>query len=166
MTGRDITRLSTFLGLSVPQVMRALDFYVLSIGETIPDGLREIPSVDTERGPAFVAFRRMENHECVFLKEDLCMIHPIRPSVCVSFPFVFSGEKRDISWGLNAMKEICPGLDTGPEVVASELEETAVAVLDDIRVYQEFSEEWNKIEENPTAQSFVEAVISDPRFDF
>ncbi len=166
MTGRDITRLSIFLGLSVPEVMRALDFYILSPGETIPDGLKQIPSVITERGPAYVALRKMENHECVFLEEDLCMIHPIRPSVCVSFPFVFSGETKDISWGLNAMNEICPGLGTGPEVNASELESTAVAVLDDLRVFREFSEEWNKNDKSPSAKSFVEAAISDPRFDF
>ena len=92
--------MSFSLGFSVDETLRALDFYVVPGGQEIPEGLKEIPSINTERGPAWVALKKMNGAECVFLKDSLCMIHRIRPSVCVSFPFVFKdgdGELERVS---------------------------------------------------------------------
>jgi len=156
--------MSFSLGFSVDETMRALDFYIVPRGQEIPQGLKEIPTVNTERGPAWVALKKMDGNECVFLKDCLCMIHRIRPAVCVSFPFVFKEVDGELEWGLSAKKEICPGIGTGPEIEPSELEVTAESVLDDLREFREFVNEWNARSEEVTARSFVEAVLSDPRF--
>ncbi|MHA2433627.1 MAG: YkgJ family cysteine cluster protein [Candidatus Thorarchaeota archaeon] len=164
LTGKDIKRMSLFLGFSADEILRPLDFYLVPSGEEIPKGLKEIPSINTERGRAFVALTRMDSNECVFLKNNLCMIHSIRPSVCVAFPFVFREDDGELEWGLSAKKEICPGLGAGPEIEPSELEAIAEAVLEDLRVFREFVKEWNAKAEDATARAFVEAVLSDPRF--
>ncbi|OLS31262.1 MAG: hypothetical protein ThorAB25_04430 [Candidatus Thorarchaeota archaeon AB_25] len=151
------------LGLESSEVIRAFDFYLLSSSDS-PEGLRDTPVVNTEQGPAHVALKKMENGDCIFLKDNLCMIHTIRPMVCMSFPFVFWDGGDEKTWGLSAMKEICPGLGSGPEVEISDLRELADAVLEDIALFKEFAEEWNRNEENPTVEHLVDTILSDQRF--
>ncbi|MHA2353322.1 MAG: YkgJ family cysteine cluster protein, partial [Candidatus Thorarchaeota archaeon] len=162
VTGRDIVHISMGLTLGPSEVIRALDFYLVS-GIESPEGLRDFPVVNTEKGPAYIALKKMENGDCVFLKDNLCMIHQIRPSVCMSFPFVFSNDDGNTAWGLSAMKQICPGLGSGPEVRVSELRELAVSVLEDLTLHNDFAKEWNR-ERNPTAARLVEKILTDPRF--
>jgi Fe-S-cluster containining protein len=156
--------MSFSLGLSVDDTLRAIDFYVVPAGQEVPDGLKGIPTVKTERGPAWVALKKLDGEKCVFLKENLCMIHRIRPSVCISFPFVFKEEDGEFEWGLSAKKEICPGLGIGSEVEPAELEATAVSVLEDIREFTDFVKEWNENNKDGTARGFLEAVLSSSRF--
>lgn len=163
VTGRDIARISQGLGLSADELIRAFDFYLVS-GEDAPKGLRDIPAVNTEQGRAYVALKKLENGDCVFLKDNLCMIHAIRPAVCMSFPFVFWDKGNENTWGLSAKKEICPGLGDGPEVDVSDLRELAVVVLEDLTLYKNFAEEWNRDQNIPTAKLLVETILSDLRF--
>jgi hypothetical protein len=77
---------------------------------------------------------------------------------------MFREKDGTTTWGLSAMKEICPGLGRGPEIMTGELEDTSTPVLRELAVYREFSSEWNEKEANPTALSLIEAILSDPRF--
>ena len=163
VTGRDVVRISRGLNLGPTEVIRALDFYLVSSHKP-PEGLRDFPAVNTERGLAYIALKKLENGDCVFLKDNLCMIHLIRPAVCVSFPFVFRKDNDENTWGLSARKEICPGLGNGPVVVLSDLNELAVMVLEDISVYQTFVERWNDEEKTPTVKGLIAAILSDPIF--
>ena len=163
VTGHDLARLSNGLGFGSREVIKALDFYLTS-GKKPPAGLRDIPSIRTEHGFAYIALKKMENGDCVFLKDNLCMIHPIRPGVCMSFPFVFKGDKAGTTWGLSAKKEICPGLGVGSEVKGEDLSELAASVLDDLSQFRSFAQEWNRDEQNPTASRLIDTILSDPRF--
>ncbi|MFX1559489.1 MAG: YkgJ family cysteine cluster protein [Promethearchaeota archaeon] len=163
VTGRDISRIAKGLTLGPSEVIRALDFY-LSSGIEIPHGLRDYPVVNTEKGPAFIALKKLENGDCVFLKDNLCMIHTIRPAACRSFPFVFSNNDDSTFWGLSALKQICPGLGVGPRVKDSELKELAISILEHLDIYNEFAKEWNQEEEEPTAARLIDKILSDPRF--
>ncbi|MHA1289761.1 MAG: YkgJ family cysteine cluster protein, partial [Candidatus Thorarchaeota archaeon] len=89
VTGSDIVKIGAVLGLGPNEILKALDFHIVSDGMTTPVGLERMSSVATERGLAFMALKKMDNDDCIFLKEDLCMIHPVRPLVCKSFPFTF-----------------------------------------------------------------------------
>ena len=120
-------------------------------------------SLITEKGFAFVALNKLENGDCVFLKDDLCMIHTFRPIVCRSFPFVFQDAGDHRKWGLSAMKEICPGLGTGPKVVGSDLIDLADTVLEDLILFREFAEAWNDTQD-PSVQKLIESILSDTRF--
>ncbi|RDE12052.1 MAG: hypothetical protein C4K49_10890 [Candidatus Thorarchaeota archaeon] len=164
VTGKDLNRISQALGLSAGELLRALDFYVLKEDEAVPMGLRDIPRVNTERGAAYVALRKTPNGDCVFLQDNLCLIHAARPSACRAFPFVFQEDKGGLAWGLSAVKEICPGLGRGPQVSASNLYETGNEVLEEISISKEFIDEWNRNAQTPSAISYVEAVLRDGRF--
>jgi len=164
VTGNDIVRIASVLGLSSDEVLKALDFYILSEGLETPIGLERIPSVKTEKGPAYIAIKKMDNGDCIFLKDDLCMIHPVRPVVCKSFPFSFSDSSGTWSWGLSAKKEICPGLGTGPLISENEIRELAEKILPEIRIYKEFTDEWNTNQTSPTAAKLLKTIIEDIRF--
>jgi Fe-S-cluster containining protein len=164
LNGADVVRIAQALRLGAMDMLRVVDFLVLGEGVQRPKGLEGTPAVMTERGPAFLALRKLKTGHCVFLEENLCMIHPARPSVCRSFPFVFRRDLKGTYWGLSAQKEICPGLGVGPEVSESELSVLAAAVLDDMDSYHEFAAEWNQGESHPTAIRLVSAIMSDSRF--
>jgi len=164
VTGSDIVKIAAVLGLGPDEMLKALDFYVMSNDQSTPVGLEKFPSVSTEGGLTFVALKKMENGECVFLKEDLCMIHPVRPVVCRSFPFVFDEADGHRTWGLSAKKEICPGLGTGPQVSEDEIDTLADTILPAIQTYKEFVKEWNENQISPSALEFLKAILSDTRF--
>jgi len=164
VTGSDIVRFASVLGLSSDDMLKALDFYILSMGLPIPIGLERISSVETEKGAAFIALKKMDNGDCIFLKDNLCMIHPVRPAVCRSFPFTFTESGGDLSWGLSAKKEICPGLGTGPQVSENEIEELAGAILPEMLIYKEFTDEWNSNQRSPNVVELLKSIINDIRF--
>jgi Fe-S-cluster containining protein len=110
LTGRDLVKLSQNMGLSSKDLLRAVDFYILRKDEQVPIGLRNVPSILTERGMAYIALKKIDEGSCIFLKDDLCMIHTYRPAACRAFPFVFEMDNDGIAWGLSALKDICPGL--------------------------------------------------------
>jgi Fe-S-cluster containining protein len=159
VTGLDVARLGAGLGLNAIELTRALDFYVLDDDESIPDGLRHIPRISTEKGLAYVALRKLENGDCVFLNDDLCMVHTIRPAVCRSFPFIFRKGDKDLMWGLSAMKEICPGLGEGEEVSISFLHELSIEVLSEMDSFALISEEWNKKGSEHSAVDYIIFVL-------
>ncbi len=164
VNGRDIARLAYALGLSASQMMRALDFYVVPEDEAIPMGLQDTPSVLTEKGPAYPALKVLEDDSCVFLKDNLCMVHPVRPSVCRSFPFVFERVDGDMKWGLHALVEICPGMGRGDLVTEKELGAIGAAFLEEWSLYREFVDEWNIERNTHSAVGFIRAILEDPRF--
>ncbi|MHA2132321.1 MAG: YkgJ family cysteine cluster protein [Candidatus Thorarchaeota archaeon] len=159
VTASDIARLGVGLGLNAIELTRALDFYILDDDESVPDGLHHIPRISTEKGLAYVALRKLENGDCVFLNDDLCMVHPIRPAVCRSFPFTFRKGGKDLMWGLSAMKEICPGLGEGEEVSICFLHELSREVLSSMDAYDLVSEEWNKTGPEYSAVDYVIFVL-------
>jgi Fe-S-cluster containining protein len=164
LTGSDLAKLSQSLALSSNELLRAIDFYILNEDEEPPIGLRNIPCVKTERGMAYLALKKLGNGDCIFLKDNLCMIHSFRPSACRSFPFVFEMHDDGILWGLSALKDICPGIGTGSEVSFEELKELGLTVIESIQIFREFTEEWNRNEEHPTTLLLLKTILSDPRF--
>jgi Fe-S-cluster containining protein len=163
VTGYDIFRISTALGLSPDETIRALDFYIIDESNPIPTGLVGIPSPNTERGLVIIALKKMENGDCIFLKDNLCMIHTLRPIVCRSFPFVFQENTDGRTWGLSAAKHICPGLGVGSKVSEREIQDLSALVLGSIETYRTFINEWNSLPTS-TALELIRTIISDPRF--
>lgn len=164
MTGHDVARLARGLNLSPPETLRALDFYLLDTVEIVPLGLREIPAVMTEHGLAYMALKKIDDGSCVFLSDDLCLIHAIRPSACVSFPFTFRVVAGSIMWGLSAKKELCPGIGKGEPVSELELYQLAAPVIEELSLYSEFVSQWNASEIKHTAAGFVKAILESPLF--
>ncbi|MCA9003387.1 MAG: YkgJ family cysteine cluster protein [Planctomycetes bacterium] len=68
----------------------------------------------------------MEGPDCFFLDEKgHCRVYPVRPRQCRSWPFWEENLKPGVWQG--PMKEICPGLDSGPRVSADEIDRIARA---------------------------------------
>ena len=59
VTGRDIARMAMGFGFGSDEVIRALDFYLIS-GKETPKGLRDFPSIITEHGRAYIALKKLD----------------------------------------------------------------------------------------------------------
>ncbi len=163
LTGSDLVRMSRSLDLDHRALMRAIDFYTLEPDAPVPVGLRHIPSVETENGRAFVALRKLEGGDCIFLLDNECMIHPARPDACRSFPFFFQ-EQDGLKWGFSAMKDICPGLGNGPEVDSRDLTALARAATTSLATHRAFVEDWNRGRTSHAAADFIKRALDDLRF--
>jgi Fe-S-cluster containining protein len=163
LTGCDIAQISRALELSPEETLRALDFYIVDKNQSTPRGLQDIPAPMTERGPAFIALKKMDNGDCIFLKDNLCMIHAIRPLACKSFPFTFSERADEQFWGLSAAKHICPGLGTGPSVQAADLLKLSREVRKSLHEYGKFVNKWNK-RLRPNSLDLIRAIVSESVF--
>ncbi len=47
---------------------------------------------------------------CIFRKEELCSIHPVKPRMCRAWPFIESVIKDPQNW--HVMAGVCPGMRT------------------------------------------------------
>ena len=160
VTNSDILRIAMILELSSPNMLRALDFYILDESTPTPIGLEKIPYIITEQGRAYVALKKMENGDCIFLKDNQCMIHSIRPMVCRAFPFVFSRNNNELNWGLSSKKAICPGLGVGERMSEKELISLAEEILEELETFQKFANSWNNKSEAKTAFGFISEVLT------
>ena len=50
-----------------------------------------------------------EDGFCIFWKNKLCSIHPVKPKMCKDWPFLKNVIKRPKNWLV--MAEICPGIN-------------------------------------------------------
>lgn len=58
---------------------------------------------------------------CVFLdKKDKCMVYPVRPAQCRTYPFWDEVLANDFTWLLE--KGVCPGIDQGKLYHANEID--------------------------------------------
>jgi uncharacterized protein len=64
---------------------------------------------------------------CIFRKEDLCGIHPVKPRMCKAWPFIESVVKNPENWHM--MAGCCPGMRT--DVSDDTIRECVSAVLAD-----------------------------------
>jgi Fe-S-cluster containining protein len=51
-----------------------------------------------------------QNGYCIFLKERACRIHPVKPRMCRTWPFLRSVLRDIRNWEI--MAETCPGINT------------------------------------------------------
>ncbi len=164
LTGHDLVRIARALRLTARQILRAIDFYVPSELGDVPAGLRFLPAVMTERGPAYISLKKDDLGRCIFLHETQCLIYPVRPGTCTTFPFTFDIRDEEIVWGLSANVHICPGVGRGPTVSELWLFQTGVVVLEEIAAFRRFAGRWNSEVPEPTAADVISAILSEPTF--
>jgi len=58
-----------------------------------------------------------ESGYCIFFKNKLCLIHPVKPRMCRSWPYIETVVKAPENWA--AMGSCCPGIDSNadPEII-------------------------------------------------
>lgn len=163
VTGKDILRIATALGLNASETINALDFYLIDNETSFPEGMRDIPPIMTEKGLAYVAIRKMEDGACIFLDDNKCMIYPVRPAVCRTFPFTFQMKDDGLRWGISALSHICPGLGKGEYIDKSDLQELGRETINELSYYVEFVEKWNSTVTLPTVEKYLQALFESIR---
>ena len=57
--------------------------------------------------------KKIENFDCIFLHDKKCLIYPVRPRQCITFPWWTENLQSEESWNLTAKS--CEGIcDTAP----------------------------------------------------
>ena len=69
-----------------------------------------------------------ENGFCVFWKDRICTIHPVKPRMCKAWPFIPNVVKDPQNWHI--MAGFCPGIRT--DVTPSEIIACVRRQIDDI----------------------------------
>lgn len=60
-----------------------------------------------------------EINDCIFLKDDKCVIYPVRPLQCKTFPFWPQNVKSEKRW--NMVMDECPGIGVGKDFFQNEI---------------------------------------------
>lgn len=58
--------------------------------------------------------------DCIFLHDDRCIVYPVRPLQCSTFPFWPENVKSPYRWKIVAQD--CPGIDEGRVYLSEEIE--------------------------------------------
>jgi Fe-S-cluster containining protein len=64
--------------------------------------------------PYIYTMKKTKEGKCVFLKEDLCTIYPMRPLICRFYPFEFKSDRNNRY--IFTCTDECPGVGEGPKI--------------------------------------------------
>lgn len=80
----------------------------------------ELREVDGE-----TLLRERANGDCVFFENNRCLIHPVKPRQCRTYPFWFGNVRSDAAWQKTC--RACPGIGEGewfsPEQIVATVQE-------------------------------------------
>ena len=82
--------------------------------------------------PAGFSIRERPDGDCVFLEEDRCAIHAVRPMQCRTYPFWFKNLRSEQSWA--ATCDSCPGIGQGKLHTEEEVLSVVEKDLERVRV--------------------------------
>jgi len=90
LTPKDIESIADMLKISVEQFLQK---YCRSVGNSIS------------------LIERHDNKNCIFLRDNCCLIYDVRPAQCRKWPFWLSSLITNSTWQQAAEK--CPGVNNG-----------------------------------------------------
>ena len=71
-----------------------------------------------------VELRENAQKECIFLEDNRCIIYPVRPLQCRTFPFWPENLKSHFRW--SQLKQFCRGIDQGKHHSIEKIEEKRI----------------------------------------
>lgn len=71
--------------------------------------------------------RERANGDCIFFENNRCMIHPVKPRQCRTYPFWFRNVRSDAAWAKTCRE--CPGIGEGEWFSPERIVETVQAEL-------------------------------------
>ena len=93
LSEKDIKNIANFLGIDIPSFIKKYTIIVWIYGEKR------------------LSLKEKDNYDCIFFENKRCIIYPVRPYQCSSYPFWRNNLKSKESW--NRVAEECPGVNKG-----------------------------------------------------
>ncbi len=87
--------------------------------------------------PTDFGFRslRFENGACIFLKDNLCVVHEVKPTQCRTWPFWEENLESKATWQSEVV-DFCPGASEGnsidDELILRQVRETESALEEEL----------------------------------
>lgn len=176
VTYLDIIRIKNGLKFTIDELFEVLSFYVYD-KKPIQDDLLKmvIPPIQTEKGPAFVALRKLQSGDCVFYNQEKrrCSIYSVRPAFCRTFPFFyFYSSNREINAEKSKLKidytekalTYCQGIEnSAPQIDYDHWLSLGKATLEALVQNNKFTTQWNikfkSFKIMSTARRYLQAVF-------
>ena len=176
VTYLDIIQIKNGLTFTIDEMLEILGFYIYDKKPTQENLLKMvIPPIQTEKGLAFVALRKLKSGACVFYnqKKRRCSIYSVRPTFCETFPFSYSytsnsainGEVSElvIDYTEKALT-YCQGIkNSSPQIDYDYWLSLGKATLNALVQNKKFTAQWNnKFKSSKlksTARSYLQAVF-------
>jgi len=165
VTHLDVARISSYLGISVAEVV---DLKPVRIYGSYP----QIPTVLIDGEPHYLSLRDREDGSCSFLDLDSgkCLVHPVKPLVCRFYPFTYRLEKGEIRVVVaEGAIGSCPGLVDDdapiPQHAVEEIRKLAERHMFEIALWRAACIEWNRGGGGSRSQflKFLELVVERDR---
>jgi uncharacterized protein len=93
---------------------------IAAIAELRGEPIEEVRALYTRKTPRGATLREQANGDCVFYdREEGCVIYPVRPRQCRTWPFWESNVEDEEAWEETC--RICPGSGQGELIPAEEI---------------------------------------------
>ncbi len=106
-----------YIWVTKPEIQIIADFLKMTIGQLRQKYLKRV-------GLRTTIIEHRTTRDCIFLRDSAgqrkCMIYPVRPSQCRSWPFWSSNLTGPDAWNKTAQK--CPGINRGRLYTHQEIE--------------------------------------------
>jgi len=101
----------------IPDEVSAISVY---LGIKEEEFLKQYCAIAEEK----VELRENAQKECIFLEDNRCIIYPVRPLQCRTFPFWPENLKSHFRW--SQLKQFCRGIDQGKHHSIEKIEEKRI----------------------------------------
>ena len=106
-----------YIWVTRPEIQIIADFLKISVGQLKQRYLKRV-------GLRTTIIEHRSTRDCIFLQNEAgkrkCMIYPVRPSQCRSWPFWPNNLNSSNAWNKTAQK--CPGVNRGNHYTYEEIE--------------------------------------------
>ncbi|MFX1311493.1 MAG: YkgJ family cysteine cluster protein [Promethearchaeota archaeon] len=153
LTYLDILRIKNGLSLNLSEVLEIVGLYIYKIKITTKELNKMVISpLQTEKGPSFIGLIKDKRGFCCFYdeKNHKCLIYPLRPIFCRTFPFSFtySSNKKKSEIELfytEKGKQYCPGIGfSAPIINLNKWIELGKKTIKELNKNFILIKEWNK----------------------
>jgi Fe-S-cluster containining protein len=141
VTSSDVHRIASFTELN-PR-----DFLTLMEPDnSVIETYKDFPKIRLKDGINFVLVLSQNYESCIFLKNNKCSIHNVKPLVCRPFPFEYSmARDGNVKFSVNQeARGFCKGLGEGSKRFNfTELEKSARLMESENDAFRKKGEQWN-----------------------
>ncbi|MHA1231596.1 MAG: YkgJ family cysteine cluster protein [Candidatus Helarchaeota archaeon] len=147
LTHRDL--LSIYYGLkmkNVKDLLKIVAFYQVDVNNKELMERLIYPVFYLKENYMLLGLFKINQTDCIYLKDNKCSIYELRPQICRIFPFTFVEKSNHLKLQVNSIaSEICIGLNKGNIVDMKSLRNLWKKIIEEKEEYEKLISIWNNL---------------------